>query len=84
MGIGRCEGGSGRYMLFFECVHLFWPIDLDVGDEGERVGEIEVSARWGSRGVRHCAMRDWLNFERARRGFDSSTIENTRQHDGVC
>lgn len=33
-------------LLFFEGVHLIRAVDLDVGDEGERVGQIEVFALW--------------------------------------
>ena len=41
------------YVLFYESIHLIWPIDFDMGDEGEGVGEVEVFASWGSCGVCH-------------------------------
>lgn len=59
MGIER------GWSLSFESIHLFGPIDLDVGDEGEGVGEDEVLAWWGSWVVGHGGMRDWMRLGRA-------------------
>lgn len=42
------EGGKFMPHFFFERIHLFRAVDLDVGDEGEGVGEVEVFACWGS------------------------------------
>ena len=41
-------GDLGGHLLFFESIHLVWPVDLDMGDEGEGIGEVEVPACWGS------------------------------------
>lgn len=32
------------YLLFFESIHLVWTVDLDMGDEGKRIGEVEILA----------------------------------------
>ena len=39
--------GGLRCLLFDKGVHLFRAVDLDVGDEGDGVGEVEVFAGWG-------------------------------------
>lgn len=49
---GRCWG-LGEHVLFLECIHLLWAVYLDMGDEGERIGEIEILACWGSWVVGH-------------------------------
>ncbi len=57
-------GGRGLYLLFFERIHFLRPVDLDVGDEGEGIAEVEVFACWGGGGLCHGKMRDWVIMER--------------------
>ena len=44
----QADLGCGSCVLFFKSIHLLWAVDLDMGDEGQGIGEVEVLAYWGS------------------------------------
>ena len=36
-------------LRLYESIQLVWAVHLDMGDEGFRVGEVEVFVSWGGR-----------------------------------
>ena len=70
--------------LFLESVHFVRAVDLDVGDERERVGEIEVFACWGSWLVGHGAMRGTgVRYEKVGERVADLVLNVSWQHDGT-
>ena len=61
-----------------------------MGDEGDGVGEVEVFAYWGSRGVRHDGTMDCVSLARGAMNIDWELMmrcsrqhgENTRRQKG--
>lgn len=41
------------YLRLYEGIESLRAIDLDMGDVGQRVGQVEVLRRWGRRRFRH-------------------------------